>query len=160
MQENRFETPRERQSRKFWTEFCEYLRRRGSQLQSRTSKERHFIDFRIGIRGIAVRVRQQVRAGGPHGGRGLSAALILQGPNRTAEFQLLREQQTEIENECGESLSWDVLLSENQVNFRNMDEDVTNETDWPNQHEWLATKLEKLVEVFCPRIMELRAADG
>ena len=66
MQENRFETPRERQCRRYWTELCDDLRQRGSELQSRTSKERHFIDFRIGISGVAVRAGQRV-------GEGLSA---------------------------------------------------------------------------------------
>lgn len=163
MQENRFETPRERQSRRFWAGLCDYLRQRGSQLESlesMASDYKHYRDFRICISGCAVRARQQVRAGGPRGGKGLSAAFILRGRNATAEFQLLREQQIDIENECDESLSWDVLLSENQVNFINMEVDVTNETDWCNQYEWLATKLEKLVEVFRPRILELRAATG
>lgn len=144
---------RERQCIRFWTEFCEYLRQRGSQLQSRTSKERQFIDFRTEIPGLAVRAGQRIKGG-------LSAALILRGSNAAAEFQALQEQQAEIEQECGESLSWDILSSENQVNFGNMDVDVTDEADWPNQQEWLATNLEKLVEVFCPRILELRAADG
>lgn len=142
-------------------ELCDYLRQRGSQLESlepMASDYKHYRDFRIGgIPGVAVRARQQVRAGGPRGGRGLSAAFILRGHNATAEFQLLREQQAEIENECGESLSWDVLLSENQVNFRNMGVDVTNEADWGNQHEWLAAKLGRLVQVFRPRILKLRA---
>ena len=81
----------------------------------------------------------------------------------TAEFQSLKEQQAEIENECSESLSWYAVSSEKRVTFinadTNADTDVTNETDWGNQHEWLATNLEKLVEVFRPRILELRPAD-
>lgn len=156
MQEKRFETPRDRQCRRYWTGLCDDLRQRGSQLESlepMVSDYKHYRDFRIGIPRLAVRAGQRVKGG-------LSAALILRGSNATAEFQALQEQQAEIEQECGESLSWDILSSENQVNFGNMDVDVTNETDWPNQHEWLATKLEKLVEVFRPHILEFRAADG
>ena len=69
---------------------------------------------------------------------------------------MLQEQQAEIENEYGESLSWYAVKKENCVNVATMDVDVTDETDWPNQHKWLATKLKKLVEVFHPRILELR----
>ena len=161
MQENRFETPRQRQSRRFWMELCDYLRQRGSQLESlepMVSDYNHYRDFRIGIPGLAVRARQQVKEGRREG-KGLSTALILRGRNATAEFQSLKEQQAEIENECGESLSWVCLSSEKRVNFGNRDVDVTNEIDWCNQHEWLATHLEKLVEVFRPRILNLRAAD-
>ena len=161
MQENRFETPRERRSRRFWGELCDYLRQQGSQLESLEPMEsdyKHYRDFGIGIPGVAVRARQQVKAG-TRNGRGLSAAFILSSRNQTAEFQSLQEQQAEIKNDFGESLSWDALLKEKQINTRTMDVDVTNETDWCNQHKWLATQLEKLVEVFHRRILELRAAD-
>ena len=71
MRENRFET--QRQSRRFWTELCVYLRQRGSQLESldpMVSDYKHYRDFQIGIPGVAVRARQRVR-------KGLGAALIL-----------------------------------------------------------------------------------
>ena len=151
MQENRFETPRQRQSRRFWMELCDYLRQRGSQLESlepMVSDYKHYRDFQIGRPGVAVRARQTVRAG--LWGKGLSVALVLNGTNQTAEFQLLRKQQAEIENKCGESLLWYAKRSsEKLVNLINTDiVDVTNEADWCNQHEWLAIHLEKLVEVF------------
>ena len=154
---------RERQSLRFWVEFCDYLRQRGSQLRSlehRTSDYKHYRDFRIDdIPGVAVRARQQVRRG-RRDGRGLSAAFILDGGNQTVEFQLLREQQAEIENDFGESLSWYADgETDKQVNTMNWCVDVTNEADWGNQHEWLATKLEKLVKVFRQRILKFRAAE-
>ena len=155
MQENRFDTPRQRLSRRFWMELCDYLRQRGSQLASlepMASDYKHYRDFRIGIPGLAVRASQRVR-------KGLGAALILRGPKATSEFQSLEEQQAEIENECGEPLSWYAVSSEKRVAFINTDVDVTNAADWCNQHEWLATNLERLVEVFRPRILKLRAAD-
>ncbi|RKU22899.1 hypothetical protein C6503_03815 [Candidatus Poribacteria bacterium] len=150
MRENRSE-----QSRRYWAGLCVYLRQRGSELESlepMVSDYKHYRDFQIGIPGLAVRASQRVR-------KGLGAAFILRGPNATSELQSLQEQQAEIENECGESLSWYAVSSEKRVAFINTDVDVTNATDWCNQHEWLATHLEKLVEVFRPRILELRAAD-
>ena len=149
MQENRRE-----QSRRFWTGLCDHLRHRGSQLESlehRQPDNKHYRDFGIGIRGFAVRARQQVKRG-RRNGRGLSAAFIVSGRNQAAEFQSLQKQQVEIENDFGESLSWDALLKEKQVNTITMPVDVTNETDWPNQYEWLATKLEQLAKVFRDRI--------
>jgi len=74
------------------------------------------------------------------------------------EFQSLKDQQAKIEKECGESLSWYAVSSEKRVAFINMAVDVTNKTDWGNQHKWLSTNLEKLVKVFRSRISELRAA--
>ena len=54
-------SPRQEQNIRYWTEFCDYLSQLGSQLQSQTSKEWHFIDFRIGI-GCFLRARQVIRA--------------------------------------------------------------------------------------------------
>ena len=149
MQENRRE-----QSRRFWAELCDYLRQQGSQLESLKSMEsdyKHYRDFGIGIPRVAVRARQQVKDG-RRNGRGLSAAFILRGRNQAADFQSLQEQQTEIENDFGESLSWDPLLKEKQVNTSTLPVDVTDETDWPNQYKWLANKLEQLAAVFRDRI--------
>ena len=157
MRENRSE-----QSRRYWAGLCAYLRQQDSQLESlepMESDKEHYRNFLIGVPGVAVRARQQEKPGA-RDGRGLSAAFILRGRNRTEESRLLQEQQAEIENEYGESLSWYAVETENCVNVATMDVDVTDETDWPNQHEWLATKLEKLVEVFRPRILELRRRRG
>ena len=37
---------------------------------------------------------------------------------------------------------------------------LTDESDWPNQHKWLADNLEKFDKVFRPRVFKgLNAAD-
>ena len=68
----------------------------------------------------------------------------------------LEAQKAKIEDECGERLSWYPVEGEKRIAFRRADVDVTDETDWPNQHEWLASKFEKLNEVFRPRIERMR----
>ena len=146
---------RETQSRRFWTELCGHLRQRGSQLhplEPIVSDYKHYRDFQIGIPGFAVRASQRIK-------KGLGAAFIMRGANASTYFDALLEQQAEIHKECGESLSWYPTLSEKRVAFIKQDIDVTDATDWPNQHAWLASKLEKLNEVFLPRIMALNAAD-
>lgn len=146
-------TPRERQNERYWTQFCDYLNQRGSQLQSQTSRARHFIDFRIGI-GCFLRARQVIKSKYQPGAY-VTVALILKGRARDY-FDLLNEQQTEIEAEFGEELiwfaEWDI---EKHVALRKEDTDPNDENDWSHQHEWMATKLEKLNEVFRPRLERL-----
>lgn len=48
---------------------------------------------------------------------------------------------------------------EKYISLSKSDTDPTDETDWQNQHEWLAAKIEKFNEVFRPRIKALNAAD-
>lgn len=154
---------RERQSIRYWTEFCDYLGQQGSQFQSRTSKKRHFIDFRIGI-GCFLRTRQviQSRVGNSavyrDGPTAITVGFIMTGRARTY-FRVLKEQQREIEEEFGEPLEWFAgWETEKHVALRK-EADPRDENDWPRQHEWLATNLEKLNEVFRPRIERLNAAN-
>ena len=141
---------------RYWTEFCDYLRRQGSQLQSRTSTERHYIDFRIGV-GCFLRARQVIKAqrreSYRNGPTAITVGFIMKGRARTY-FHVLKEQQREIEEEFGESLDffaeWE---TERHIALRK-EADPGDENDWPRQHEWMATKLEKLNEVFRPRIQE------
>ena len=83
------------------------------------------------------------------------------GKNSTAHFHLLREQQAEIENEFSEPLEWEEKPKgiEKWISLSKSDTDPANETDWPNQHEWLASKLELFDKVFRPRIKALNADD-
>lgn len=153
MRENRSE-----QSKKYWAGLCAYLHQRGSQLESlepMKSDYKHYRDFQIGIPGLAVRARQRVRLR-----QGLGVSFILRGSNATADFQSLKEQCAEIANEFGESLSWESVQSEKRIVVIRADMDPVDERDWPNQYEWLATNLERLVEVFRPRILELRANEA
>ena len=152
---------RQEQSRRFWTQFCNHLRQRGSPLEPlepMMSDYKHYRDFQIGIPNIAVRASQRVRVKTDQGVKKVvDAALIIKGRDAETYFDALLEQQTEIHKECGELLSWYAVDSEARIAFIKVDVDPTDEKDWPNQHEWLATKFEKLNEVFRPRIERLKS---
>ena len=140
--------PRQKQSIRYWKKLCDHLKSRGSELRSlepMKSDYKHYRDFPIGIPGFSVRAGQRLK-------EGIDAAFIIRGPNASDVFAALEAQKAKIEDECGERLSWYPVESEKRIAFRRPDVDVTDETDWPNQHEWLASKFEKLNEVFRPRI--------
>ena len=139
------------QRKRFWAQFRELMIQGGSQLQSRERKSTRYLIFDIGRRGFALNVWMSKRY------RGLGTELYMTGQNAIAHFHLLREQCKEIENEFGELLEWE----EERCRAFLWQEDVnpTDEDDWPNQHKWLAAKLEKFDEVFRLRIKNLNAAD-
>ena len=68
----------------------------------------------------------------------------MQGQNATAHYHLLKEQQAEIENEFGEPLDWQESTrgESSLISLFKGGTDPADETDWQNQHEWLASKLE------------------
>ena len=139
------------QRKRLWAQFRELIIQGGSQLQSRERKSTRYLIFDIGRRGFAMSVWMSKRF------RGLGTELYMTGQNAIAHFHLLKEQREEIETQFGESLEWE----EERCRAFSWQEDVnpTDEDDWPNQHKWLAAKLEKFNEVFRPRIKNLKADD-
>ena len=83
--------------------------------------------------------------------------LYMTGKNASAHFYLLKEEREEIESEFGESLVWQEKIK-NVVVSQGFD-NLKDESDWPNQHKWLADNLEKLDKVFRPRVKALNADD-
>ena len=148
-------TPRERQNERYWTLFCNHLNQQGSQLHSQTSRARHFIDFRIGI-GCFLRARQVIQS--KYGPTAITVGFIMKG-SAMAYFHSFKKQKKEIERQFGKPLEWFAgYKTEKHVALRK-EADPSDENDWPRQHEWLATKLEKLNEVFCLRIEKLNTVD-
>ena len=142
-------SPREKQNIRYWTEFCDYLRQRGSQFRPPRPRASHYVDFWIGT--YRVRARQIIK---PHGA--ISITFIIEREHSSTNyFHSLEKQRLEIGKEFGESLCWEETHGERRVSLIRMNTDPTDKKDWPHQHEWMVTQLEKLIEVFHPRIKGL-----
>lgn len=144
-------SPKEKQYMRYWTQFCAYLEQQGSQLRSGRALTSHYIDFRIDIPRCYVRARRVIRPSE------MMVMFVMSGPAK-GYFPSLAERKTEIESEFGESLRWwhSEKRTESHIYLRREYLDPLGEADWHQEHEWLATKLEKLDEVFRPRIKKLR----
>jgi len=145
---------------KFWAEFSKYLtdkypnekdipiRKPKPQPTARMTFGLGRSDFKIYA--ILVKRDQQIRI-----------QLTILGNNAKSYFDLLKKDREKIENEFGGLLEWSELPEneESQVCLLKNDTDLMDEIDWQNQHEWLASNLEKFDEVFRPRIKVLNADD-
>jgi hypothetical protein len=71
----------------------------------------------------------------------------------------LKSDNSSIERELGYQLDWEELPSRRdcRVCIRLCEVDPEDETDWPKQQQWLATKLNELHRVFATRIADLDA---
>ena len=144
---------REKQSIRYWTQFSDHLRQRGSQLYPLApmkSDYKHYRDFQIGIPNFAIRAVQRLK-------EGIGAVFIIKGRAATTYYNALMEQQAEIHSECGEPLSWYAVESEKRIAFSKVDANPIDERDWQNQHQWLANKFETLDKVFRPRTESLKS---
>lgn len=141
--------------KKFWEEFVEHLRVHESSLSPPKPNPRSWMTFRIGRSNFHIAASLSIQR------RDISIRLRMKKKDATAHFYLLKEQQEKIEKEFGEPLEWNELpdTESSLISLRKEDTDPENETDWPNQHEWLASKLELFDKVFRPRVRSLNAAD-
>ena len=152
-------------ARRYWSELRDYLQQKGIQLQARpvgTGDRERFQIFDIGRRTFFLEAcfsERSSETGVPE----IVVRLRMSGKDGPVHFHLLERQTKEIVRELGETPEWRQHPNpDSNLNFVCLvkrDIDLTDEADWPNQHAWLASKLEKFNEVFRPRIMALHAAD-
>ena len=138
-------SPRQEQSQRYWAAFFLELDHLSNEIEIPNIYASHYRDFHTGITGCFLRASQRVRP------PAIGAAFVMRG-SAEDHFHSLKAQQVKIESELGENLYFYEVESEKHIDLHLKDCDVTDETDWSDQHQWLATKFEKLVEVFRPRI--------
>ncbi|MCY3743675.1 MAG: DUF4268 domain-containing protein [Candidatus Poribacteria bacterium] len=146
----------QRLKQKYWSKLRDYMIQKDTPIK--WGKLGHWGDqgFSIGRGNFGLVARQNSRD------NFIAIILFMLGMDAKKHFDLLKEQQQqEIEDELGISLEWKKLPEGKQslVLFSKRDTDPANEVDWQNQHEWLASNLEKFDEVFRPRVKALNADD-
>ena len=91
----------------------------------------------------------------------IATELNIEGPDAAEFFNLLELQREEIEQDAEFSLLW--LPQPDTQNCRiehsHYDVDPSDEEDWPQQHKWLADRLNAMHRVFSPRIPNLVLED-
>jgi len=91
----------------------------------------------------------------------IRAELYITGPSADAYFRLLLQNRDAIEAEIGSTLEWEDLPERQDRRIAQYLEDTNpdNESEWPQQHDWLAQRLNAFHRVFSWRIRELNADD-
>ena len=139
----------------YWTELSERMSEADCGIGPLNPVPKPYVFLAIGKGGIRLRVsisKQKKR---------LSVWLDMFDEKATAHFNLLVQDRAEIDQEFGASLEWNELPGKKscQVSLHKDDTDPTAKEDWPNQHAWLAEKLELFNNVFRYRVRNLNADD-
>ncbi|HEX9861502.1 MAG TPA: DUF4268 domain-containing protein, partial [Nitrospirota bacterium] len=87
--------------------------------------------------------------------------LCIHGPDKLPHFRLIHANKDDIEYRIGETLQWRELpgKKESQILLEKNDVNVSDKSDWPNQHKWLCDKLEAFHRVFSPIVKSLDASE-
>ena len=138
---------------RFWREWSDYMTQIGKPLKGPQSGTWSLLNFDTEHYGSefiidAYLINEKKEIG---------IRLCIEWQSEMKYFYPLKKQRKEIEREFAEPLTWHESLGYegSRIFLQRMDTDLTDETDWPNQHEWLASKLELFEKVFRPRLKAL-----
>ncbi len=136
----------------YWTAFNDVLgEARGRVPGNRKAQAQPWMSYAIGRTGFSlnsVMSRPKRRVG---------VEVYMSGPKAKAFFHQLREQKDEVESQLEYGLKREELPAGTDSRISNYLNDLDPEarSDWPRQHEWLATKLNELHGAFSERVRSL-----
>ena len=126
-----------KQNEQYWAAFFQELPSDELGQKIPNIYDSHYRDFHMGITGRYIRASQRVNP------PGIGAAFVMTGSAQDY-LHSLKEQQVPIENELGEKLYWyEGIKVEKQGCIQLKCCDVTDKTDWSDQHQWFVRKVKK-----------------
>lgn len=139
---------------KYWSALGVCLRNRRSPLNPQKALPQNWTNFKIGRSNFVL-------AAAALGSGCIRAELAMTGLTGNASFEALLPMRGAIDAEYGEGLEWDPMPGRKQtkVSESRDDVDIWDEKGWPEQHNWLAERLERLNRVFRERIRVLDVPD-
>ena len=140
----------------FWTAFGGFMR--GSKtIRTRKPAPQNWMYHTLGRSGFVLCsiVSAWDSAANASGGE-IRAEFVIDHQEASRYYELVLARKDEIETALGEPLVW---YNQEGVNARRIfyrkTVDIFDQEGWPNQHEWLREKLEKLHGVFAPMVKNL-----
>lgn len=139
----------------YWTSFRELLLSESKLIKPQKPLPQHWAYYAIGKSNFTLAAIVNTRD------KKIEVHLVIYGPNRIAFYNLLETQKEQIEKEAMGSLKWRKLPDnkESHIQLENDKVDPIDKNDWPNQHNWLKTKLELFHKIFAQRIKKLNLND-
>ena len=139
--------------RKYWTGLQEELNAAGGPVRgNRKPQPRQWMEYGIGVGGFKLAAVINI------GERFVRAELYISGDNAIKLLGLLEGQQEEIERELGYRLEWGDQLPtarDRRISCYRREVDVADESEWPDQHRWMAKSLNDMHRVFAQRVRDL-----
>jgi hypothetical protein len=148
--------------RRFWTGFRDYLDAHGGPVRPTQPMLQHWMNHALGRSGTRLSSCLSLsnsRTGGAS--PEIRAEVGLHGRDARPHFAELETQREEIERSLGFPLVWHAPEGKKQCRiFVQQDADFTDERLWPEQFEWLRTRLDAMHRVFAPLARRLGQGGG
>ena len=140
---------------RYWTAFKEKVEALPGPLRPPSPSTGNWVNFAVGKSNF------QLAAVINPSSRWIRAELYLSGLSAKSRFQQLLQHKETIEQTWG-PLDWQGLIGKQdcRIAIKKPDTDPTEESDWPNQHEWLREKIKALHAAFSPLVKQLKDEGG
>lgn len=135
----------------FWTAFADFLRQRNSAFSIRRPGKDHWHSFSAGRSGIVISNTIYTKK------KRIGVELYFHNDPLKAGIRQLAAQRTAIENEFGEPLDWQELPTKKASRIAIFREgfDPADTSTFPEQHDWMLSRMDAFRRVFGPRIRQL-----
>ena len=140
----------------YWDALHKVLKTAGGPISgNRKAQPQSWMSWGVGRGSFSVNAVTKIKDGR------IQAELYISGVNAKAFFGLLKQQKDEIDQELGPPLEWEELPmgQDSRISSSLENADPKDPSDWPRQHEWLATRLNDMHRVFAPRVKTLDLKD-
>lgn len=138
----------------YWRALREVLLERKTDLKPRKARPQHWLTVSIGRAdfNLAVLVNTPDER--------IGIELYLSGADAKKHFKRLEAEKLGIEKEIGQALDWRELPGKeaSRILLMRPNSSIKDSTLWPEQHNWLAEKLERFNAAFRSRIQKLPSA--
>jgi len=142
-------SPLKIRQQQFWSEFCDYIRRKDPNMKLHKPAPQHWLNFSMGssMAGLATTMNTQ---------KNRFSTEIYIANNKTL-YSYLRDNEEEIQSELGGTVDWFEANVAAGMNLYYLVDDVFNESRKEEYFEWLYSNLVKFRNLFTPYIQEFKA---
>lgn len=143
-------TPIRAMQQRYWIEVENLVGKRGGPLRPVSAQPASWVAHGIGKTGVSLNMVINTRK------NWVRVEIYLSGKWAKHDFAALAENKAELEEEYGAALDWQQLPDKRDARIcHTLEADVSDESNWPRQHEWLVEHASRLHEVFRPYIAKL-----
>ena len=144
--------------RNFWTAFRDYVKEQGSNIKTTKPLPQHWMNIAIWRSGIKLAAIASFwdSVAESFSSHELRVELVLFDNNSKTYFDQLDSVKEEIEKEIGGQLTWYNPPEKRMCRIHiRKSTNLEDKDNWPEQHEWLLSKLQLFYKVFATRVKQL-----
>lgn len=144
-------TPTRALQQRYWNGVQGLLAQKGGPMRPVSAPAQSWLSHGIGKTGVGLNMAMNTRDNWAR------VEIYLAGKWAKQDFATLEARKSELDAAFGAPLDWQALPEKQDARIcYTLNADVSDETDWPRQHDWLVRHAIRLHEVFHPHIARLQ----